>query len=807
MNRLKKDASLNLPPISGIEVGCRKHFTKEEWVLIRRTHWCKIKKYITLLLDEFESNCFLKNNYGTEVMIYVYILAFWQRIRLPLEWALKAKFSIKTLHCLIDAPNFKELLRSIDHNFISIAILHGHRLKADNEAYRAKVREKVLYAALKLWLAGYGIRPGLGIETINKDILESAVLLNKDRSTRCSFRLLSEALRLTPESPIKTTLPGGFYQENKSTVFVKEQEAWDKEVLLRSNSEFIKLIHQYTFTNLLSRVNQMTIVEHVNQKGTLVAREGSKPITWISWKAYSFMLRKFACQCIACESETIEKAFDIGKESPLTRVMIDPASKNLRGIIRVYAEWLVQSSNATLDLKNLFPRKQRREDRIFGRVFSMGMAHTLIGTLLDDSSPLFDETNIHDFRCRRAALLCLALASRPHEILCLTRNCLKQDHFGFYHVMFHKTKPRRSCPSLNELFYVHVIHAKDDVIKWIRELQKCAPKNKMILKSEAGFGDDADEYRLFANFDDRGPLAVSTLNSWLARLQKKIWPSRKKAYFTSRDFRALSLTYEVITGKKLDYRMHKAGRKDKNSERPYVATLPSIEVKKFGDILERGIWSKSLLPKENYNEYKETIATDSSIELGEDRIPIASIIQVTNSFKLTSDKLNQVKLLVEKTMQKVSDKDLQNKPFYGLKPVGYNHNCTAPIHLKCSHSPDRCRSCQWYNPDEGSEKEHQAQIFSSMVYYFQCIKEGKKIISSGQRHHVHQKASDLKQLIEGSVNGTWIRGFNMNENDAKRLHMTLWRMAKNYYMTYLSKPSSLEQVFSYLELRKAEFDG
>lgn len=803
----KTEITANIPPVLCVEMGCRKHFSFEEWRTI-----CPSKPNLTcyqpgflkvssIPLKTLESAVFLENATWEE-HYYAYRMAYWQRINLPLEH-IKSKagclFDHHKYQNLIDeTQNFKELFELFDNHYEEIATLAKQKL--NKESYKPKLKEGILKCALELWLSGYAIRPGLGIRYITNELLEEYADGNNDQKGRFS-RYLGALLANSPKSMVKN-FPGGYVQKS---VFETEQKLWDQQVFSKSDcdNDLINYLYQYAFTEAKSRINKKTIIDHTDETGTLVSRESVEAISHNTWIIHSMIARQFAVLCITSKQLTITEAFGFNEESCVNQFLIrvtDLQRQTRKTILRFFAKWVNRSQYKRIDVGQLFPKTLSASKRTHGKVYNLGMVAHLINVLLDDNSPYFDERNIMDFRCRRATLLCLALAPRPHELLILFRNCIKPDHFGIEYVLFHKTKPVRNNPETQRATYVRNIKAGEDVKKWIAELKAVAPKKKLLFKAESGFGDDLEAYRLFADSTDTGPLTISVLDCWLKRLLRKIWPNEPKPFSIGR-MRALSATYEI--NKRDENAGHRTTNKlDHSNEQiklPYVLTLSGEDVSQYGKIAP---WSATLsdnelevvaFDEENDDEYEMydddfdeeadewEVSFNLTSEESDDEIKVSSAIGKGSMFQVTPEKIMQMRKLVESTIPIVEAMDTQPRD---ASPCGYTHNCSAPSILNCTQSPDRCRACDFYKPDEGSEEIHRAQIFSSMVNCLKCMEEESKYKASGFREKLIRKTSDLKVLINQSERGTWVQGFKMDELKAKKLHSDLWKLAKKYIKEY-----------------------
>lgn len=728
-----KGKTANFPPVLGIEMACRRHFSFEEWHTIccrRGPFYFKpaFLKVSKIPLKTLESAVFLENA-TLEEHYYAYRMAYWQRINLPLEYIKSDTcFDHQKYQKFIDeTQNFKELLELFDNHYEELATLAKQKLK--KESYKRIVKNGIFNCAFQLWLMGYAIRPGLGTRYITDELLEEyadGVNYQRGRFSRYLGLLLANL----PNSMVKN-FTGKYVQKS---VFETQQKLWDQQVFSKydSNKDLINYLYQYVFTEVKSRINKKTIIDHTDETGTLVSRESVEAICHNTWIYHSLVARQFALLCITSKQLTIKEAFGFDEESCVNLFLIrasDLQRQGRKATLRFFAKWANRSQNERIDVGQLFPKTLSASKRTHGKVYNLGMAAHFINVLLDDNSPYFDERNIMDFRCRRATLLCLALAPRPHELLIIFRNCIKPDHFGIEYVLFHKTKPVRNNPETQKVTYVRNIKAGEDVKKWIAELKAVAPIKKLLLKTESGFGDDLEAYRLFANSTDTGPLTVSVLEAWLNRLQRKIWPNEAKPFSIGR-MRALSATYEI------NKRDENAGQRTTNKldhsneqiKLPYVMTLSGEDVSQYGKIAPwSDTWSDNELEvaalndedDDEYEMYDDDLDEDDdeykvsfnlTSDESDDEISVSSAIGKGSMFQITSEKMMQMRKLVESTIPIVEAMDTQPRD---ASPCGYTHNCSAPSILNCTQSLDRCRACDFYKPDEGSEEIHRAQIFSS----------------------------------------------------------------------------------------------
>lgn len=343
-------------------------------------------------------------------------------------------------------------------------------MRAQHAARLERGQKQVALAARGLWYAGYALKPGLGgSDVVTRDELVAVIRLRTIHST--GLVSLRELLGRDSDSLV---------DEEHLSGYEAERNLWVTAGLVPPATAIEASIQAFAFGWLRDRIDQEPVIEERNDAGQIKRRTGFSRVTPDYWRALAYNLRFFLEQCREAALadltvETLTSAYQRGLSHRTTR------SQRIifRVAVRYWLAWYQRTENSALNLEHIAPRVRRSEPKAHGPVFSTAKAHTLIRTLLDDTSPLFNENQIMDFRYRRACLLLLATAARPREVLHLLQDAMVQDREGVYWLRFHRTKTKRTMPDRAPLQWIHAVRIREDAVRWVRELQQLAPREKI----------------------------------------------------------------------------------------------------------------------------------------------------------------------------------------------------------------------------------------------------------------------------------------------------------------------------------------
>ncbi len=766
------------PTLFGVELGVRKHLTEEEHERFRPAReWPGVEPLTQIPLSDLEAADLFRSLRSARRR-YVLLLACLQRLRLPLDVALACKIVRKEFP-LGELPNFQYLDALIQHHYGQI-----FPMKAKNRGKMQQAIKDLHNAAVSLWCAGYALKPGLGgQETVTGDLIERARQPREAHAV--SLITIREMLAREPDTLVERTGAIPYDQA--------ERRLWSASGLFPPATPLEASIAEFIFSSLRQQVSQVAVEDRFDDSGNLVRRTGKQRIAQRTWRQIAWNLRFLLLQCrshaVADLTESsLAKAYTISLKLRTTQ--------DQRSVFRIaflyWLKWYKRTCMTGINLERIAPRPKRVTRKGHGRVFSAAKAHTLIRTLLDDGSPLFSESDLMDFRCRRACLLILASAARPSEVLRLLPQAMCKDQEGRHWIRFHRTKTKRNNPDRSAYEWIHSVPVKEDAVRWFNELLAFAPAEAIEFPIERD-GDGLTERRLLANRYNNSQASLSSLHNWLRHLQERLWPGQDGTYFTPHNLRALHLTYRRIIGDPDVLLERQAGHSRPESKLPYTMTMPAEEVAKFGDILEEGVWNL---------EVRTLDVTDNQ---DEGAISVEGMARESSRFTVTPRKLEEAQQLVEEALEAVTggfggtviEPGVQ---LPALSVGAYTHNCNAPMLLNCGHTPGHCRACEHYKPDGGTAEQHRAEVFLEMLYYFDCLRAEKEFKATGKRTMIFQKSQDLKARLDRTGTELWTEKFQMSPADAKKLHRELWTKAKSYHRQYgpVKPRLSNDQILHYL---------
>lgn len=761
------------------EIPKREHLTEEEFIKYRsRTDWASVKPITQKSLNELsQPDVFF--SLSSKQKSYMLLLAFLQKNALPFEITFPVKI-MKNSYPVNKLNNFLYFDQLYDRTYTLL-------FPMDKEKQSQKESRKVplFRTVLCLWCAGYALKDGLnGIRTVTSEVLIRACKIAVYHKS--SLTILQKMLSLDEESSISAS-PMLSFEE-------KERNLWIRDGVYPAKSPLVESLYSFVFEYLKNRVDMEVSDDYFDLDGKLLFRYGMQTISLNYWKSLARNARTLAVNSRLGDSQPIneQNIRDIYTET-FSQIKGFVSKTQFRVAMRHWLRWLIRTTNVSYNIERVMPSPKRVLTKEHGRVFSMSKAYLLIKTLLDDHTPLIDENNIMDFRKRRACLLLLATAGRPHEIVNLLQNSHYKDSNDQSYIRFHKTKTVRNHPNNQTYEWVHYAPVKADAVKWFNELLYFSPKNPLFFPRENG-GDGLTEARVFASKYNDVMMSTSVIWNFLSRIQLKLWPQSTTPYFTPHNLRALHLTYRRIIGDDDVLLERQAGHSHSNSKEPYTQTISAEEVAKFGGLLRKGVWREE---KKDGKKPDEVLALED-------------LTGISSKFEVTSAKLDGVFELTQKLMEesnaRFNGKIAEMIDITEISIGGYTHNCNAHILLNCGHTPGHCRACDYYSPDEGSEDAHKADIFREMLHYYFCMEAEKDFKATGIRKMVFQKAADIKERLNRTQSKLWVEKFGLMPNEAKKLMESLFKQAKAFFRDHsksVPKPSNVD-IMRYIKTGRLE---
>lgn len=728
-----------------IRIGIKEHLNRME----AQAHSEKKLQYSWF---KFPLSYFVRHDNRTRhEKTYSYLLAFYRRIDLPLDLALSAMISYDSfpIYEISNFIVFNELFEKYYESF--------QKVDTENSRKRATFKKQTTQIILKFWLSGYGIFPNYTDNYIDTEQLEYIKNWKGSHRTKVS-RFLGYVLSNEEASPINT-IPK---IKNNTTLKDRESSKWNN-LILRYNTPISKELFDFTFLHLRKRINSTYVLEYTDNEGSLL-RESLNSITEGTWVQYSVALLDLATMLNQSEYFSIDDCLNKGIEEIMTSE-VSQLSKNRKQNIRItcktWIKWYTQVNHIHININRIIPMSLRNRDKTFARMLNYGAVQTLIDVLLDDNSGYFNENNISDFRARRACLLQLATGQRASEICCLLYNCLHKDNMGVTWLFIHKTKAGGSNKVL----------ATVDIIKWIEELQKVSPKSKILIStSEYPYGDDLNEYRLFANMFDEGPLTSDSMNKFLINIQQKIWGDShpNKKYFSTHDLRKIQALYMRLIGKSKDEIQDQLGHNNINSQLPYLSTKP----------LEHQNWFKRIQLEGVYQNITSMESSDT-LELGK---VINKSIQLSDN-KFSKERVIDVLLKVSTDTENFEIPKYNNSPLPTGFPLRY-HSCNATSLVNCGHTELHCFGCDYYRPDSDTLEDHKVEIFRYMLLILYQERLGKGTKDLLEHEILQVRTSDILDLVDRAIIQVF-KNFNLTATEIIKLKTELYNSATNYLKKHL----------------------
>ncbi|MFT9496166.1 tyrosine-type recombinase/integrase [Anaerosolibacter sp.] len=756
-----------------IRVGIKGHFNRKEIQAYGKSKF-------QFNLSQYPLDYYLENkNLRKLQKTYSFTLAFYRRISLPLESSLSAPISWDKypVSGLRNFQTFDELFEKYYASF--------QKLDTENQDKRDNFKNKVAQVVLKLWLSGYGILPNYTDNCIDDDLLiylrERKTSIKKSKSSYAKIsRFLGYILSNEDSSPV-SKIPKMF-----SNTSLKDREIGKWNQAFKSPwSVVTHELYNFTFGSFRDRIRQSTILEYTDNTGTIV-RESQDPITEGTWVGYSLGLQNLAKLSEENGYNSIQELLPHGLIHIFTDGvygLAEGTQEFMKTATRHWLNWYTKRNNINLNIYRILPVSVRNKERSFGRILNLGAAVTLLEVLLDDNSTYFNDNDIRDFRARRACLLQIATGQRASEICFLLYDCIAPDNMGVVWLVMHKTKTEK----------VNLVPVTQDIRKWVDELRANSPEKKILIaKSEYPAGDDLEERRLLANQFDEGPFTYSSINDFLERIQKQIWPNGhpNKTPLTSHDFRSLHALYMRQSGKTKDEIKDQLGHSSVNSQLPYLATKPLAHQENFKKIRYKGIY-KNITNK----------AAPNAIE-------VDKIIEKTSD--LSVNKYDKEKLInIITTITADVDNFIVPKPINSPLPTGFPlriHSCNASTMINCGRTELHCFPCKLYKPDLDTLLDHKTEVFRYMVlclYQSRLAKNTKDIL---ERQIVQVRTHDITALIDKTFDDLFPK-FNLPNNEVISIRSNLQQKAEQYLKKYYKNNPNPSFIEAKTFLQGGEING
>lgn len=741
-----------------IRTNIKEHFTKDEFEFIKPGRWgSRIESYtkeysIQYLEQNFEE--LIKTN-DTSFIGYCYDLALYRRLTLPLKFVLSSKMrkdnnSVASLQLINDC-----------HDLVMKYFEKIYPLDKNNINKRESISESLVKLIIRFWCAGYSLYGGME-KAINDEVLNEAVEISK-MSRRVQLYVLGQFLRLDPNSPVKDPP-----QRSKSTsVIDKERSKWSD----LKDINITDVFKEYCFGPLLSRTESPLNIEiSINNS---FRRVSQSKITVNTWQHHSFDLRIIIdilySKKIYSVDFFISKGIKILLKDSKFSSYSNSTKNSIRSSLRQFLEFYIATNKIkSINLDELFPKSIRRKSTSYGKILNLGYANELIQTLLYDEKGIIDENNIIQFRCRRACLIQLATGQRVSEVCLLFPKSLYITDDNKFYLTFHKTKKRKKV----------LVEVEKDVVKWVNELKKMAPSEKIFAPEDRYFlGDGLSEYRLFANSKNNSVLTSDSINNFLADLQKRIHGDNieKKNMFTTHDFRRMQVLFMVLTGKNKEQIQTRIGQSNASSLIPYLATNDPEYQNMYKSIYEEGVWG-SVVTGQN-----------------ETKINTRDIIsQISNLSSATEEIEKSVRELINSSLENIKDIKITSESSNSFVPINIvsagfprkTHSCVANEVLNCGHTELSCFKCNKYKPDKESLMDHKAEVFRYMIM---AIVLEHSHTEKLKRPLINIKITTINKSIEEVFKTLFSNGFGFDKNEENSIRKELQMQAKKFVKIYGNK--------------------
>lgn len=779
-----------------IRLYVREHLNKEEEQVYTTAIRTGFRKY---QLDFYERYNFEEVS-NTRLLRYANLLAFFQRIRLPLDKIIGTRIGCKS-YPLEDMPNFIHFRNVFDEHFSN-----QFPTQRNNLPFKKKKLENCNQLLLKLWLCGYGLTFEYGHQPITLELMQylDECYNSSFDCLRTSLLLISSVLKAEINSPVNQP----YVLNKKSSLEERQIKAWNR-LEISCPSALTMEIRSYVFNVLHTRVNGSVIKRETDSDGRerTVTLSNIKPSTF-DWKSRALLkVTTILYESGIYNLETLinEKSVDeFMKHLKEKKYAQEDAIKaELKSYLLAYSA----DNNLAINVERLFPTNLSRTSIKHGKILDIGSAISLLRELLNPQSPHFNENKLNDFRHRRICLLQITTAARIHEVTVLKKDCIKTDSFGVHWVHFHKTKKGKE----------RYFKATTDVLQWINELQEVSPSLPISISSETYLGgDDLVTYRLFGCSRNVNPISTNHVHQFLIDLQKKMWGDEHPngTPFSTHDLRRLSALYYRYKGYSMEDIRDLLGHASINSLLPYLSTHPPEYEKAFAEIQEEGVWSHLYegkfvdeFPLEKDAEILKHMSFRSSewtnliLEPQESKVSISldKALRIMKNHQIEEEEYDEFSQIAEELFQEYSDMKLPNFHEISESETGIPmalHNCTAHTHLNCGHTELHCYPCEFYKPDDETYKEHKAQLLRFIIMALQDQSLARSTKKYWEKEMLTLKFEEINPLISNSFKKLF-RHFGLNTKEVRKLEDYLRKVAKNYITTqkgYRVTPTLLEAM-------------
>lgn len=717
--------------------------------------------------------CELSDLESRQLKSYAFILAFYRRITFSLEELIPTAISFRH-YDLDEFENFTIFNDIFEKNYPKF-----EKLNSDNTNMKQDFKDKVTQVLLKLWMCGYGILPGLNDKAIDNEVIE--IIRAKMTDKVKIARFLNFALSEEPNSPVTNT----FRVKTITSLLDRELGKWK---LLKDmfDNEITQSLYDFTFIFQRARINNNHFYEYKDSEGQLV-RESLVKITDGTWVQYSLAALELCRELNEYGYTTIDDCINDGLITVLTEV-VSTFEKTKKSTIRIVAKlWIsyyCKTHRITANINRIVPPSVSNNIQIFGKLFNFGAAITLIETLLDDSSTYFEENTLSDYRARRACLIQLASGQRATSICYLLKDCIKTDIQGTPWLIMHKTK----FDSANKVV------ATPDILKWVKELQAVAPRDKILISPEEYlYGDGLCEYRLLGNQFDDGPLTYDSLNKFLFRIQFKLWGNKNPngRLFTTHDFRRMHAVYMKMKNRDSVEIQEQLGQEDILSQLPYIITKPIEYQEHFKRIQEKGVYNNIRCNDDEHTD----IAIDTIIDT----------VNNLNNNNYDATALTKVLLDASNSVADFKPPEPQERPLPSGFPMRIN-SCNATMITNCGHTELHCFKCKHYKPDADTLEDHKIEVFRYMVLKLYQDKESKKTKDMLQQEVIKFRSSEINKLIKDCFDNLFGK-FNLTSKEISNIKSTLSEASEKYIKKYYKKNPQPSFIEAKNYLMKGDING
>ena len=685
---------------------------------------------------------------------YVRLLAIFRRLNLDFFTEISSPIDPKHYTFIDSIENFKLFDELFDKYHDTFDPQHAKNNKIKNNF---KKRTKLL--TLKLWMYGYGLIPGLTDNYITFEFLEEILLFvqeNKIRNTIKSLRFINFALYQEVDSPIDRIL----VLKKGTDLFEREFAKWDS-IETKENTELFSLFKNFT-KDVIYKRTQGNFLHEYKQNGVLI-RETHQKINVNSFVNYSLGLRNMLSDLEEINVFTMGEALEHGILDVLANksdVYNKTKYETMKLIVKQLVDFYIKDNGLDLNINRIVPPSISRRDTSYGQVLNISDATELIGALLDDDCPFYDNISLTDYRSRYLCLLMLSTGQRISAHICLAYDCIKKNKNGDLFINFHKTKTGKEV----------TVPATPDVLDYVAKLQEVAPLEELEFHLNKYQNlDGLKMKRLVANKFNTGPINRETVSDFLLRLQKFLWgedlDNIKDKVFSPHDFRRLKATSMSFRNFSSGQISKQLGQSNIKSQIPYLQTKPVEHQEIFAEIYEEGIYS---------DLYKSD--SDGNILLKKD---------------ILEDKVNEISLttcyddLIESILSGINNADditIAKVDTSVLEPTGFPvsiYACSASNAVHCMKSRISCFGCDYYKPDDDSLETHKAEIFRYLLLYKNQLKSLKATKDLMLKSILTEKTKYLENSISSAFDKLFNK-FDLNKNEASKIKEELEKKSKTY---------------------------